>query len=197
MPSAEAVAAPGLTDAAAGVLLDVAWRSIEAGLCTGRALAVEPEDWPAALRAPGASFVSLHRSGSLRGCTGSLEVSRPLVADVAANAYGSANEDPRFRPLEAWELDGLDVSVSVLGPLERLPVESEAQLLARLRPGVDGLVLRCGTARATFLPAVWRMLPEPVRFLAELRRKAGLPADHWSDELAFERYTVQEIGKRP
>jgi len=170
----------------------VAQEAIEFQLREGR----EPEPdlslYPPHWHEPRATFVTLRRHGELRGCTGSLEPTRPLVADVAHNACRSAFGDPRFPPLSEAELPGLAISVSLLSPLEPLPAESEGQLLQALRPGIDGLVLRDGGDCATFLPSVWESLPEPQAFLDALRRKAGLPAAHWSDTIRFERYTVTD-----
>jgi AmmeMemoRadiSam system protein A len=160
----------------------------------GRALAVDPAAYPEALRAPRATFVTLERRGALRGCIGSLEARRALVADVAENAWAAAFRDLRFPPLAAAELEGLAIHVSLLSRLERIAATSEQELLAALRPGVDGLVLSDGTQRGTFLPAVWADLPEPRGFLRQLKRKAGLPADGWSASWEAWRYTVDEIG---
>jgi AmmeMemoRadiSam system protein A len=167
------------------------WAIVER-LRTGREPPVDPGAFPPALREQRASFVTLRRGGELRGCTGSLASRQPLVCDLVQNACRSAFGDPRFPPLESRELDGLDVHVSLLSPLEPLHVDSEAQLLAALRPGVDGLVLRDGAVSATFLPDVWRSLQQPRAFLEALRTKAGLPAGHWSDTLRCERYTVED-----
>ena len=146
------------------------------------------------LDAPGASFVTLTSGrapgGALRGCIGSLEARRPLREDVEANAVAAALHDPRFAPLTARELDETVVEVSVLSAPAALPVADEAELLARLRPGVDGVVLSACGRRATFLPQVWEQLPDPADFLAHLRRKAGLPAGHWERDLTIETYTV-------
>jgi AmmeMemoRadiSam system protein A len=180
--------------AEAQVLLDVARGSIEHGVRHGRPLPVEPERHAPALREPRATFVTLERGGELRGCTGSLEPIGPLVEAVAQCAFRSAFRDPRFPPLEAAELPGLELHISILSPLEPLAVASETELLARLRPGIDGLVLREGERLGTFLPRVWESLPEPARFVAELKRKAGLPVDHWSERLELHRYQVEEIG---
>ncbi len=177
----------------AQLLLDVARDSIAHGVRFGRPLSVEPERYPPALRELRASFVTLHRAGELRGCTGSLEATDPLVEGVARGAFRSAFRDPRFPPLEEAELVELTLCISILGPLEPVRAASQAELLERLRPGVDGLVLRQGSAVGTFLPSVWKSLPEPARFLAELMHKAGLPRDHWSSQLQFQRYTVEEI----
>jgi AmmeMemoRadiSam system protein A len=175
-------------------LLEVAQASIEHGLRLGRALPVDPACYPEALREPRATFVTLHLEGRLRGCVGSLEAQRPLVADVAESAWSAAFRDPRFDPLDRAELRGLAISISVLGPLEPLAVASEQELVARLRPGVDGLLLRQGRLRGTLLPAVWRHVADAREFVREVKRKAGLPEDHWSEELEALRYTVESIG---
>lgn len=146
------------------------------------------------LDAPGASFVTLTSGrapgGALRGCIGSLGARRPLREDVEANAVAAALHDPRFAPLTARELDETVVEVSVLSAPAALPAADEAELLARLRPGVDGVVLSACGRRATFLPQVWEQLPDPADFLARLRRKAGLPADYWGRDVVVETYTV-------
>ena len=158
---------------------------------------MDPADYAEPLRALRASFVTLRIGGDLRGCTGRLEPEYPLVVDVARNAYRSAFEDPRFAPLRAEESPDLEYHISVLGPREPLPADSEQDLLEKLRPGIDGLVLRDGSAVATFLPSVWESLDEPRRFLHELERKAGLPAGHWSATLRFERYETIQILESP
>ena len=146
------------------------------------------------LDAPGASFVTLTSGrapgGALRGCIGSLEARRPLREDVEANAVAAALHDPRFPPLTARELDDVVVEVSVLSAPAVLPAADEAELLTRLRPGVDGVILSAPGHRATFLPQVWEQLPDPADFLAHLRRKAGLPAGGWGRGLEIETYTV-------
>ena len=155
------------------------------------AVAVKRAAW---LEEPGASFVTLTSGrapgGALRGCIGSLEARRPLREDVEANAVAAACRDPRFPPLGRAELDDVVVEVSVLSAPTALPVAGEAELLARLRPGVDGVILSDARHRATFLPQVWEQLPDPADFLARLRRKAGLPADYWGRDVVVETYTV-------
>lgn len=175
------------------VLLEVARSAIRAGVLEGRAPDVDPAEFPAELRVSRAVFATLRRGGTLRGCTGTLEPQGPLVSEVARIAVRTALEDPRFSPVGPDEVDDLEIHLSILGATEPLPVDSEAGLLAALRPGVDGLVLVDGPRRATFLPAVWESLPDPRAFVSELKRKAGLPAGHWSDTIRFERYGVEEI----
>jgi AmmeMemoRadiSam system protein A len=138
-------------------------------------------------------FVTLKRHGTLRGCIGSYQARRPLVEDVADNAFAAAFLDPRFRALEASEVEGLTLHISLLTPPVPLQVRDRPELLASLRPGVDGLLLEDLPHRATFLPQVWETLPDPTDFLEELFHKAGLPRHHWSPTLRFYRYTVREI----
>jgi len=175
------------------LLLDVARRSIECGVRTGAALRVDPEDYPEPLRRIRATFVTLHLDGQLRGCIGALEARRPLVEDVAHNAFAAAHSDPRFAPLTEAELAGLEIHLSILSPLEPIAVADESELLRRLRPGVDGLVLRDRTHQGTFLPSVWESLPDPREFVRQLKRKAGLPVDAWSDDWQVLRYRVESI----
>ena len=129
------------------------------------------------LKRDGASFVTLTEHGELRGCIGSLEARRPLVLDVRENAAAAAFHDPRFPPVRAEELDGLHIEISVLTIPQPLACAGPDDLVAKLRPDVDGVVIERGWNRATFLPQVWEKLPDPHQFLQHLCLKAGLPAD--------------------
>jgi AmmeMemoRadiSam system protein A len=144
------------------------------------------------LAQPGATFVTLMQAGQLRGCIGSLEAYRPLSTDVAENAIAAAFHDPRFSPLGAEEFARTDVEVSLLAPAEAMQFTDEADALARLRPGIDGVILTRGQRRATFLPQVWDSLPKPQQFMAQLKLKAGLPADYWDERITLARYGVQK-----
>lgn len=141
----------------------------------------------------GATFVTLRKNGALRGCIGTVQAWRGLGEDVRANAVAAAFHDPRFEPAGRDELAAIAIEVSLIGPSEPLRAADEAEALARLVPGVDGLVVTCGRRRATFLPQVWEQLSEPRAFLAELKRKAGLPPGYWSDDLALARYRVTKF----
>lgn len=152
-----------------------------------------PADEPpahAALGRPGATFVTLFCHGELRGCIGSLKATRELGADVRENARAAAFRDPRFAPLAAAEYAATSIEVSLLSVAESLRFHSEAELRARLRPGVDGVTLELDQRRATFLPQVWETLPEPGDFLAALKHKAGFPVDFWSPWLNVALYQV-------
>lgn len=175
-------------------LLQVARAAIHQGLLHGRAPAIAVANHTPALRQTAATFVTLLIDGELRGCIGTLEAHRPLVADVAANAFAAAFRDTRFPPLSTIEEDLLELHVSVLTAPEPFAVRDEADLLAKLRPGIDGLVLADGARRATFLPSVWEQLPAPRDFVAHLKRKAGLSPAHWSATMRVERYQVEEFS---
>lgn len=171
------------------ILLPLARGSIAEALGRHYPLPDHDEPW---LDEPGATFVTLTRDGALRGCIGSLEARRPLREDVRANALNAAFRDPRFPPLASREWPDIRVEVSLLAPPELLPVESEQEAWDKLRPHVDGVILEYGPYRSTFLPQVWEQLPEPDRFLAHLKMKAGLPWDFWAPQIRLARYTVQK-----
>lgn len=146
------------------------------------------------LSVPGASFVTVEVDGALAGCIGSLEATRPLWQDVARNARSAAFADPRFEPLSAADLDTTVLKVSVLSRLEPLP-SGRDELIAAVRPGVDGVLIEAGDHRATFLPTVWEKLPQPEGFVAALAAKAGLAASAWPVDLQAWRYTTDEFSE--
>ena len=116
------------------------------------------------------------------------------IETTSQNSYAAAFGDPRFPQLTEAEYPKLQYHISVLAPPEPLPCTSEDELLAALRPGVDGLVIEDQGHRATFLPSVWESLPTPTLFLQHLKTKAGLSNTHWSDTFSCQRYTVEEFG---
>ena len=177
-----------ITEAEIGrTLLGIARETLVADL-GGEPVPIPTAAW---LQEEGACFVTLHWGGELRGCIGTMIARRPLAADVQANSRAAAFEDPRFPPLEARELEGLSFEVSLLSNLESMEFESESDLIRQLRPGVDGLLLEVGFHRGTFLPTVWRALPESRLFLRNLKTKAGLSEDFWSEDLSVRRYTTR------
>jgi AmmeMemoRadiSam system protein A len=184
---------PWLLDEHGQLLLQIARTSISNAL--GRAVALPEPISEAAdvLQAPGASFVTLKQHGQLRGCMGSLQAHRPLIKDIQANAVAAALQDPRFAPLSLAELAITTLEVSVLSAMQALSFSSEADALAQLRPGVDGVVFEFGPHRSTFLPQVWEQLPKPHQFMAHLKQKAGLAPDFWAPEVRLQRYTVHKF----
>jgi AmmeMemoRadiSam system protein A len=179
---------PGTDDRAGVELLCLARDSIEYGLVHERPLPVDYTELPRALADMAATFTTLRYGGNLRGCCGTLEAVRPLAVDVAHSAFRAAFRDVRFEPVGKHELEAVRLEVSVLSSLEPVPFSSEADLLRRLTPGVDGLVIIAEGRRATFLPKVWEMLPDPRQFLFALKAKCGLPEKYWSERLEFQRY---------
>ncbi|MCB1924680.1 MAG: AmmeMemoRadiSam system protein A [Gammaproteobacteria bacterium] len=175
-------------------LIGVARDSIAHGLAHGRPLAVLVSEYPPALKAMRASFVTLQIGGALRGCIGHLEAVQPLVVDVAENAFAAAFRDPRFPALTAREWPDVEVHLSILTPAQPITFVDEPDLLAQLRPGEDGLILEDGPNRGTFLPSVWESLPDAGQFLTQLKRKAGLAANHWSEQLRIYRYGTESFG---
>lgn len=165
--------------------------SIAHGARHGCELAIDAVQWPSELRELRSSFVTLQLHGNLRGCIGSLAAAHPLVMDVSLHAYAAAFRDPRFQAVSTGELDHIDIHISVLSSSTPIDFDNESELLDLIRPAVDGLTLTEGTRRATFLPDVWEKLPEPRQFMAQLKLKAGLAADYWSDALIIERYTTE------
>ena len=165
-------------------LLALARASIESALSKGGELV----PFPAAQLSPAlsvrrSSFVTLRRGDELRGCCGTLEAPRPLAEDVWRNAWAAAFNDYRFPHLTAAEWPQMNMHLSLLTPPEPLDVATEEQLLALLRPSIDGLILESDIGRATFLPAVWEQIPDPVQFVRHLKIKAGWPATYWSNRV--------------
>ncbi len=174
-------------------LFEVSWRVIEGGVDDPWRRSISAEDYSEVLRDRRASFVTLSRNGTLRGCCGQLRPTRPLVVDVAENAWTTAFRDPRFAPLEADELPGLRLELSLLSPLEVLVgITDRAGLLARLRPGRDGLFIRAPGRQATFLPKVWKALPDGDEFVDHLLQKGGF-AD-WPGDAQFFTYTTESFA---
>lgn len=170
------------------ILLPIARASIAATL--GQPFnADESARW---LQERGASFVTLKQNDQLRGCIGTIEAHRTLLADVRANAQAAALRDPRFSPLTLAELDITRIEVSVLTPKEQLTFDSEGQARGQLHPGVDGVLLEYGSYRGTFLPQVWEQLPSTDEFMRQLKRKAGLPMDFWAEGIKLYRYRVEK-----
>jgi hypothetical protein len=180
-------------------LLAIARASIAEALGAGRAEPSGSEPWLSETRA---TFVTLMQGEELRGCVGALEAQRPLAEDVAANARAAAFEDSRFKPLTLDELARTELEVSLLSTPKSLAFDGHADLLRKLRPGVDGVILEepAEGRRGTFLPQVWEDLPDPGLFIARLKQKAGIAQDADARRLRVKRYSVlkwREADLRP
>jgi len=138
------------------------------------------------------TFVTLTIDGQLRGCIGNLTSSESLVSGVRRNTINAAFHDPRFSPLSVSDLDRIAIEVSILSEPRKLHYRDPADLLKKLRPNIDGVIIRKDLASATFLPQVWEQLPQPQDLLAHLCRKAGLTPDAWRHkQLEVSTYQVQ------
>ena len=175
------------TDAHDGDLL---LRIARAAIATRFGLIFESGEEADFLHRMRATFVTLTQAGRLRGCIGSLQPHRKLIDDVKANATAAAFRDPRFRPLDASEFNSTTIEVSLLSEVKAMAIQGETDTLAQLQPGIDGIIFECAGKRSTFLPQVWDSLPDPQQFLGELKRKAGLPPDFWSNDVRLFRYHV-------
>ncbi len=143
-----------------------------------------------------ATFVTIKIGGKLRGCIGNLEATGPLLESLTRNARQAAFHDHRFTPLTAKEFEKIHIDISILTPPVQLQFQDGDDLLRKLRPGIDGVILKKGNARATFLPQVWKQLESPRLFLEHLCLKAGLPRGGWRDRgLEIYLYQVQSFDE--
>jgi AmmeMemoRadiSam system protein A len=175
-------------------LLDLARKTIQEKLGVSCSLSPSCENMlkDEALKEKCGTFVTLTINGQLRGCIGCLDSRAPIIEGIRHNAVNAAFHDPRFRPLSQKELEDIHIEVSVLTEPQACEYSCAEDLLEKLRPGVDGVIIRCGYASATFLPQVWDQLPDKEEFLSHLCMKAGLPADAWQrNKLEVQLYQVQ------
>ncbi len=176
-------------------LIQIAKDSIAYGLDHGQAMPVDSLDYALELQVQRATFVTLEIKQQLRGCIGMLEAVRPLVIDIAENAYAAAFRDSRFSRVSTKELSLLEIHLSILSPPEPINFYSEEDLIRQLRPGLDGLIMQEGSQRGTFLPSVWEKLDSPKEFVRQLKKKSGLASNYWSDSLRVSRYQCEIIAE--
>ena len=175
-------------------LLRLARTAIESAVRGEKLVQAELSALSPVLRQNGAAFVTLTKRRQLRGCIGALEAYQPLTRDVQEHAVAAALQDPRFPPVSERELPELHIEISRLTKPEALPYTDSADLLAKLRPGVDGVILRDGWQRATFLPQVWEQLPDKEEFLSHLCDKMGASPNTWRvKHLEVQIYQVEEF----
>ena len=195
----EDAATARLSDRDRQQLIKAAVQTISSGLRRGKAPEIALDSYPRSLQSQRACFVTLKKDGALRGCVGSLKPHQSLIEDVASSAFKAAFGDRRFGALSRDELkdfkNGMELSVSILSHARPLPAASEAEALAKIEPGSDGLILRDRDKGALLLPQVWESIPDPKTFLSVLRQKAGLARDHWSDSLTLRRFRTESFGQ--
>lgn len=176
-------------------LLAIAQTSIRHGLQYQKVLAVNHKDLDSRLKQQQASFVTLSLNQRLRGCIGTLTAYEPLANNVSRNAYNAAFNDHRFDAVDILEVNDLAIHISLLGESTLMCFSNQNDLLTQLQPGIDGLILREGDQCSTFLPSVWEQLEDPEQFIQQLKLKAGLSKDYWSESLTVARYTVESFGQ--
>ena len=175
-------------------LLHMARQALELGVRGEKLPPLDEAALTPCLRETGASFVTLTVRGDLRGCIGALEPYQPLAMDVREHAIAAALEDPRFPQVQPKELNQIEIEVSRLTVPRRLEYKDADDLLAKLNPNVDGVILSDGWHRATFLPQVWEKIPDKAEFLDELCYKMGVSADTWKHKhLDVLIYQVEEF----
>lgn len=183
-----------LTTEEKDTLLQLARQALEMGVRGDKLPPLDLESMPARLREDGASFVTLTIGGNLRGCIGALEPSMSLAQDVREHAVAAALQDYRFPNVGPDELSQIEIEVSRLTIPVPLEYTTPEDLMSKLRPGIDGVFLRDGVRRATFLPQVWEKIPDPAEFLDNLCYKMGAEADLWRKKhLDVSIYRVEEF----
>jgi len=191
LPSCETA----LTSAAGAALLDIADSTVLAGLDGLGPGIPDLDELAEPLRVRAGVFVTLLVGGELNGCIGSIEGTEPLGQAAARHAWSAAFADPRLPVLTISDYPGLTIEVSVLTPLLRIGSDTRQDVLERLRPGEDGLVLEQGPHRALFLPSVWAQLPDPVRFVDHLLHKAGMRPGSWPRGMRAWCFTTQTFSR--
>jgi AmmeMemoRadiSam system protein A len=182
-----------LTEEEGHYLLKVARKTIEQTLFKSKE-AGGPEAAPVSAKfsEPRGTFVTLTIEHGLRGCIGHIIPQESLLEGVKENAINAAFRDPRFPPLSKKEFENIRVEVSILTEPKDLPYQDAADLLKKIRPNLDGLIIKKGYRQATFLPQVWEQLPDVKEFLSHLCMKAGLDAEEWKKgTLEVQTYQVQ------
>jgi len=175
-------------------LLFVAREAIEYRVQGKKLPSIQSSSLTSSLREQGASFVTLTIHGQLRGCIGALEAYQPLIDDVREHAIAAAFEDPRFPPLREDELSRIQIEVSRLTRPIPLEYKDADDLISKLKPHIDGVVINDGLRRATFLPQVWEKLPDPSDFMDNLCYKMGTSHRHWRNKhLEVLIYQVEEF----
>jgi AmmeMemoRadiSam system protein A len=189
---------PFLTQQERAILLDLAFQTVKATAEGTAPPKVDLDQVPARLQSPAATFVTLSLDGVLRGCIGTTQPQLPMAQDVVERARSAASRDPRFPPIKPDEVTQLEIEISVLTPPQPLQFSTAQQLLESLQPGIDGVIIKKGVHRATFLPQVWERVDDSITFLELLCQKASLHRDAWqSEEIQIATYKVESFHRPP
>lgn len=177
-------------------LLRIARNAVEAVVCGEKPPSIDLDNLPDQLKEKGASFVTLTIGDYLRGCIGTIDAFQPLALDVQEHAVGAATSDYRFPKVTENELPLITIEISYLTPKQRIEYQDHTDLLAKIVPGKDGIILKSGLQRATFLPQVWEKLPDPCDFFSHLSMKMGAFPDDWmTKHFEVYRYQVEKFSE--
>lgn len=177
-------------------LLDFARVAIDAHISNKPFQPIKPGSLTEALLEYAASFVTLSKEGQLRGCVGGLEPRFPLYQDVYTHAIAAATQDFRFPPVQPYELPQIQIEISRLSIPIKLEYKDPDDLIKKLCPFRDGVLIQYGARRATFLPQVWKKIPDPHLFLDRLCEKLGCAPNIWCLEpLEICVYQVEEFNE--
>lgn len=171
-------------------LLDIARTTVCAAARGSAFGSIEtPSSSSSALKTKSAVFVTLTKSGQLRGCIGTLNPDKPLWLAVKDAAWSAAQEDHRFAPVTEEEAEGLKIEISVLSPL------SEISAAEQFLPGEHGIVVEKDRRRGVFLPKVAEEMNwTREQMLSALCKKAGLPVNAWQlPGMKFWTFTVESF----
>lgn len=165
------------------MLLEMARTRLQESVRGDQVTKVDEADVPAALKREAACFVTLTKNGALRGCIlDSFDAHEPMYENVLRNVVLAATTDPRFPRVSLSEVDDIKIEISVLDRPHLLDFSGPEDLLAKLVPGKDGVILRTSRGSSTYLPQVWNDLPDPVQFLSSLCQKQGAPGNCWRND---------------
>lgn len=140
-------------------------------------------------------FVTLHKHGQLRGCIGYICPTKSIYGAIKENALNAAFSDPRFPPLQKEELKEVEIEISILSVPQKIEFKESKELIQKLRPKKDGVILEKKGHQATFLPQVWEQIPDPFEFLQQLSWKAGLSPEAWKDAAIYT-YQAEVFGEK-
>lgn len=185
-----------LSEKEKNVLLNIARQSIESKVRGEKPPEIDLASHPPSMTQRRACFVTLKKGGELRGCVGSLDAQLPLVKEVQDRAVAAAFEDFRFPPVREDELDEIKIEISCLTKPKILSYQRPEDLLSKLVPGRDGVVLSSGVRKATFLPQVWEKIPDVEDFLTKLCYKMGVRGNLWREKVMDVRtYRVEKFNE--
>jgi AmmeMemoRadiSam system protein A len=179
-----------LTDQEGKYLIEVARKTIEQELSGVKAENNEGEMVSPKFSEKRGTFVTLIIHKNLRGCIGYITPPGTILEGIKQNAISAAFSDTRFNPLSKKEWGDVKIEISILTSPTPLDYSDADDLLKKIRPDIDGVIIRKGYYNATFLPQVWEQVPDKKEFFTHLCLKAGMDGNEWKKG-KLEVYTYQ------